>query len=60
MTLLTISFSDYPLGISEKSLKFSITVAETTENFRDFSLIIVSGFSVNEILGKESLKISGS
>ena len=41
-SLFTISFNENPLGISEKSLKFSVTVTET-ENVSDFSLI-VSGF----------------
>ena len=45
-SLVAILLSENLLGISERSLQFSVPVMETTENFSDFSLI-VSGFSLN-------------
>ena len=45
-SFFTILFSENPLGISEKTLKFSVVSVIVTENSSDFSLI-VNGFSLN-------------
>ena len=52
-----IKFSENPLTISEKSLKFSVVYVTVAENFSDISLI-PNGFSLNEILKRLSPRIS--